>query len=144
MGWFSTLMPADEFGAHTFDIRCTSGLNPLPPAMPSASKNRAGMPSTLELWMKHGDHTPPDEFPGASPGLPQIQKHLCSTPVELRLYISLLMMVYAFDLLITRRALASSAGNWPPTKKSMIGRAREGTSLAVNTGCSISITSIDT
>jgi hypothetical protein len=66
------LMPADEFDGHTSDIHCTFGPSPLLLVMLSASKIHAGTLLTLGLWMKHGDHTPPDEFPGASPDLQQI------------------------------------------------------------------------
>jgi hypothetical protein len=57
------LMPADEFDGHISDIRCISGLSPLPLAVPSASKNHAGMLLILKLWMMHGGHTPLMDFP---------------------------------------------------------------------------------
>jgi hypothetical protein len=64
-------MPADEFGGHIFDTHCISGLNLLLLAVPSANKTHAGIPLPPMLWTKRGDHTPLDEFPGASPDLPQ-------------------------------------------------------------------------
>jgi hypothetical protein len=67
-------MPADESGGHISDTHYISGPSLLHPAVPSANKTHAGIPLPPMLWMKRGDHTPPDEFPGASPGLPQIQR----------------------------------------------------------------------
>jgi hypothetical protein len=63
------LTPADESGGHIFDTHCTSGPSLLPLAVPSASKTHAEILLPPMLWMKRGDHTPPDEFLGASPGL---------------------------------------------------------------------------
>jgi hypothetical protein len=57
------LMLADESGGHTYDIHCTSRPNPLLLATPSASKIHVEMTLTPRPGMKHGDHTPPDDFP---------------------------------------------------------------------------------
>jgi hypothetical protein len=66
-------MPADESGGHIADTHCISGPSFLLLAVPSANKTHARIPLPPMLWKKRGDHTPPDEFPGASPDLPQIQ-----------------------------------------------------------------------